>query len=216
MMMILRKYEVIILLLILTSFVLGIYFYPKMPDKMASHWNERGEVDGYMTKFWGLFLMPFVSIGLLLLFIIIPKIDPLKANIEKFRGYYDRFMVLLIIFFTYIHLLTIAWNLGLRFNLLQFLTPAFAFLFYYCGILVENTKRNWFVGIRTPWTLSNEKVWNKTHKIGGKLFKIAGIIALLGIFFVDYAIFFIIIPVLGVAIYSIIYSYKEYQKVIKK
>lgn len=214
--MALRKYESIILLLILTSFVLGIYFYPKMPDKIASHWNERGEVDGYMTKFWGLFLMPFVSISLLLLFIIIPKIDPLKANIEKFRGYYDRFMVLLIVFFSYIHLLTVAWNLGLRFNLLQFLTPAFAILFYYSGILVENAKRNWFVGIRTPWTLSNEKVWDKTHKIGGKLFKIAGIIALFGIFFINYAIFFIIIPVLGVTVYSIIYSYVEYQKVIKK
>jgi uncharacterized membrane protein len=214
--MVLRKYESIILLLILASFVLGTYFYPKMPDKIASHWNERGEVDGYMTKFWGLFLMPFVSIGLLLLFIIIPKIDPLKVNIEKFRGYYNRFMVLLIVFFSYIHLLTVAWNLGLRFNLLQFLTPAFAILFYYSGILVEKAKRNWFVGIRTPWTLSNEKVWDKTHKIGGKLFKIAGIIALFGIFFINYAIFFIIIPVLGVTFYSIIYSYVEYQKVIKK
>ncbi|MCW4033386.1 MAG: SdpI family protein [Candidatus Bathyarchaeota archaeon] len=214
--MALRKYESIILLLILVSFVLGIFYYPKMPDKMASHWNELGQVDGYMTKFWGLFLMPFVSISLLLLFIIIPKIDPLKVNIEKFRGYYNRFMVLLIVFFSYIHLLTIAWNLGFRFNLLQFLIPALAFLFYYTGILVENAKRNWFVGIRTPCTLSNEKVWDKTHKIGGKLFKITGIIALLGIFFVDYAIFFIIIPVLGVAVYSIIYSYMEYQKVNKK
>ena len=214
--MTLRKYESIILVLILASFVLSIYFYPEMPDEIASHWNERGQVDGYMTKFWGLFSIPFVSIGLLLLFITIPKIDPLKVNIEKFRGYYDRFMVLLIVFFLYIHLLTIAWNLGLRFNLLQFLTPAFAFLFYYVGILVENVKRNWFVGIRTPWTLSNEKVWDKTHKIGGKLFKITGMIALLGVFFIDYAIFFIIIPVLGVAVYLFVYSYVEYQKAIRK
>jgi len=70
----------------------------------------------------------------------------------------------------------------------------------------------WFIGIRTPWTLSNEKVWNKTHRIGGKLFKTAGIIAFLGIFLPRYAILFVIIPVILVVVYPIIYSYFEYQK----
>lgn len=65
---------------------------------------------------------------------------------------------------------------------------------------------------RTPWTLSNEKVWDKTHKIGGKLFKIAGIVALFGILFQKHVVFFVLIPVLLVAIYTIIYSYLEYQK----
>jgi len=65
----------------------------------------------------------------------------------------------------------------------QMMVPALGILFYYCGILIENAKRNWFIGIRTPWTLSNEKVWERTHKIGGKLFKIAGLIAFLWYFF---------------------------------
>jgi len=210
-----RKSETIISVIILLSFVVGIYFYPQMPEKMASHWNAQGQVDGYMSKFWGLFLMPLISAGLFLLFITIPKIDPLKHNIEKFRKYYDGFVVLIIVFLFYLYLLTIFWNIGIRFSMTQLLAPAFGILFYYCGILTENAKRNWFIGIRTPWTLSNDAVWDKTHKIGGKLFKAAGVVAFIGIFFQGYALFFVLAPVILVAAYTIIYSYIEYQKEMK-
>ena len=178
-----KKSYLVIIVLILISFGLGTYFFPQMSDKMASHWNFRGEVDDYLPKFWGLFLMPVVSLGLFLLFLLIPKIDPLKANIEKFRKYFDGFIVLIMVFLFYIYLLSIVWNLGKRFDMSRMMIPALGILFYYCGILIENAKRNWFIGIRTPWTLSNEKVWERTHKIGGKLFKIAGLIAFLGILF---------------------------------
>ena len=210
-----RKSEIIIFVIILISFALGICLFSQLPEKMASHWNIRGEVDGYLPKFWGLFLMPFISIVLFSLFILIPKIDPLKANIEKFRKYFDIFIILIILFLFYIYLLTIFWNFGLRFNMGQLMVPALAILFYYCGILVEKAKRNWFIGIRTPWTLSNDKVWERTHKIGGKLFKIAGVIAILGIFFPNFAFFFVLVPVILFAIYTIIYSYFEYQKEVK-
>ena len=207
-----RKSEITIIAIILLSFVIGIYFYPHMPEKIASHWDSKGLVDGYMSKTWGLFLMPLISVGLFLLFVLIPKIDPLKMNIEQFRKYYDGFVVLVIGFLFYIYILTILWNTGIRFDMIQFLAPAFGILFYYTGILTENAKRNWFIGIRTPWTMSNKKVWEKTHKVGGRLFKIAGIISLLGIFFHDYAFIFIIAPVILVAAYTIIYSFIEYQK----
>ena len=211
-----RKNEIIILGIILFSFLFGIYLYPQMPEKIASHWNVQGQVDSYVSKFWGLFLMPLISAGLFLLFIAIPKIDPLKTNIEKFRKYYDGFITLIIIFLFYLYLLTIFWNMGIRFDIIQLLAPAFGILFYYCGILTENAKRNWFIGIRTPWTLSNDAVWDKTHKIGGKLFKISGIVVLFGIFFRNYALFFILVPVILVAIYTTIYSYVEYQKELAK
>jgi len=207
-----RKNETIILGIILLSFAIGIYLYPQMPEKMASHWGIQGEVDAYMSRFWGLFLMPIVSIGLLALFVLILKIDPLKENIERFRKYFDGFMVLMIIFLFYIYLLTIFWNIGIRFNMGQFVIPVLGILFYYVGILVENAKRNWFIGIRTPWTLSSDVVWDKTHKIGGKLFKLAGVVALLGIVFPRHAIFFVIIPVISIAVYTLIYSYFEYQR----
>jgi len=210
-----RKSEIIAIGIILLSFIIGSYLYPQMPEKMASHWNAKGQVDGYISKFWGLFLMPIISLLIFSLFIAIPKIDPLKQNIEKFRKYYDGFVVLMIAYLFYVYLLTLLWNIGIRFSMIQPLVPAMGILFYYIGILVENAKRNWFIGIRTPWTLSSERVWEKTHKIGGKLFKIAGIIAFIGIFFQDYAIFFILIPVISVAFYTIIYSYVEYQKEVK-
>ena len=210
------KSHILIIILILSSFGIGAYFFPQMPEKMASHWNAKGEVDGYISKFWGLFLMPIILLGLFLLFILIPKIDPLKENIAKFRKYFDGFIVLITLFLFYIYLLTIAWNLGKRFNMGQMMMPALGMLFYYCGILTENAKRNWFIGIKTPWTLSSERVWNKTHKIGGKLFKAAGLIAFLGIFSPNYAFYFILVPALLVAFYTIIYSYFEYQKETKR
>ncbi|HUW71869.1 MAG TPA: SdpI family protein [Candidatus Humimicrobiaceae bacterium] len=211
-----EKSKVIIIGIIILSFLVGVYFYSQMPERMASHWNAQGEVDGYMSKGRGLFFMPLMSAGLLLLFLIIPKIDPLKENIKKFRKYFDGFIVLLMLFLFYVYLLTIFWNIGARFNMSQLMIPAMGILFYYCGILVENAKRNWFIGIRTPWTLSSEAVWDKTHKIGGRLFKIAGVVAFLGIFFPKQSILFVLIPVLLVTAYTLIYSYFEYQKEIKK
>ncbi len=207
-----KRSKIIILGIIILSFAVGIYFYPQMPEEMASHWNIRSEVDGYMSRFWGLFLMPIISIGLLVLFVLIPKIDPLKENIERFRKYFDGFIVLMIIFLFYIYLLTVFWNIGIRFNMGRLVMPALGILFYYVGILVENAKRNWFIGIRTPWTLSNEVVWDKTHKIGGKLFKLAGIGAFLGIAFPRCAIFLVIIPIISAVVYPPIYSYFEYQR----
>lgn len=206
------KNRLIIFIIILLSFGIGIYFYPQMPARMVSHWGIQGEANGYMSKFWGLFLLPLVSVGMFLLFSLIPKIDPLKSNIEKFRRYFDSFIVLIIAFLFYIYLLTIFWNLGLRFDMVQLMVPAMAVLFYYCGFLIEKTQRNWFIGIRTPWTLSSEKVWEKTHKLGGKLFKLSGIIALLGIIFPRYAFFVIFFPVVIVSFYTIVYSYVEYRK----
>ncbi len=207
-----KKANIIILGIILISFIIGGYFYPQMPEKVASHWNAQGKVDDYMSKGWGLFLMPLMSVGFFLLFMLVPKIDPLKENIKKFRKYFDGFIVLLILFLFYVYLLTVFWNIGLRFNMSQLMTPAMGILFYYCGVLIENAKRNWFIGIRTPWTLSSETVWDKTHKIGSKLFKAAGIVAFLGILFPKQAIFFVIIPVILVTVYTLIYSYFEYQK----
>ena len=210
-----KKTQIISLFVILASFVIGIYYYSQMPDLMASHWNTKGEVNDYMSKFWGLFLMPIFALGIFLLFLVIPKIDPLKENIKKFEKYFDGFVLLFILFFFYIYALSILWNLGIRFDMGCSILPAMGILFYYVGVLLKNAKRNWFVGIKTPWTLSSDVVWDKTHKIGAKLFKLAGAIALLGIFAGENAIFFILVPVICAAIYTCAYSYFEYQKEIR-
>lgn len=203
-------------LIILASFALAIYFYPLMPERIASHWNAQGQADGYMTKFWGLFFMPFLSLAMFLFFLIIPKVDPLKSNIEEFRKFFDWFIVLLLLFLLYLYILTLWWNVGGRFNMVQFLVPAFGILFYYCGLLIEKAKRNWFIGIRTPWTLSSENVWNKTHNIGGKLFRLSGVVALVGFVFPSYALAFVIIPIISASLFTFIYSYIEFQKEARK
>ncbi len=217
--MVLRKkvdYWKIMAGLVLLSLLVGIYVYPQMPEQMASHWDAKGQVNGHLPRFWALFLMPALSGVLLLFFVLIPKIDPLKANIEKFRAHYERFVTIVIAFLFYIHLLTLLWNAGLTFNIMRVLSPVLGVLFYYSGVMMENAKRNWFIGIRTPWTLSSESVWNRTHAIGGKLFKIAGGIAFLGVLFPDYALLLVIVPVLLSALYVTAYSYFEYKKLAGK
>ena len=207
-----RRTDLFILIAVIISFVIGIYLYPQMPEQMASHWNAQGNVDDYMSRFWGVFLMPFVFIGLALIFIAIPRIDPLKKNIEKFRKHYDGFIIIFFIFMLLVYVQTILWNLGTEISPNLVFPILMGLLFFYIGILLENTKRNWFIGIKTPWTLSSEKVWNKTHKLGSKMFKIAGIIVLIGFLFQKYIIYFTMVPVLFVAFYLVVYSYVEYQK----
>jgi uncharacterized membrane protein len=211
-----RKVTAAITGLVFISFILSIYFYQQVPEQMATHWNSQGEVDGYMSKLWGLFFMPLVITGLVIMFLIIPKIDPKKENIAKFRKYYDGFIVILVLFMVAVHLQTLLWNTGIRISPNSVLPLGIGLLFYYMGILTENAERNWFIGIRTPWTLSSERVWKRTNRLGGKLFRIAGIAAVFGAFFPEFAIYFILVPVIAVAGFSIIYSYMEYQKEIKE
>ena len=210
-----KNIQILIIGLILVSFLIGAYLYPYMPEMMASHWDANGSVDGYMPKLRGLFLLPVISAILFLVNMLIPKIDPLKGNIEKFRGHFDVFILLLFVFLFYVHMLTMLWNLSYRFNIIQLLAPAFGLIIYYAGIMMENAKQNWFIGVRTPWTLSSEVVWDKTNKLAGKLFKVAGVLAAMGLIFPKYAIFLILVPVILAAVYPIIYSYQKYQQEIK-
>lgn len=210
-----RRVTVAVIVLILLSFILSIYFYSQMPERIATHWNSQGEVNGYTSKLYGLFLIPLIITGIAIMFLIIPKIDPMKENIEKFSNHYDRFIIILILFLVVVQVHVILWNVGIHFGSNILFPIGLGCLFYYTGVLVGNAERNWFIGIRTPWTLSSDRVWKKTNRIGGKLFKIAGIIAITGSFFQDYIIFFIIVPAIFIAGFTIVYSYVEYQKEIK-
>jgi uncharacterized membrane protein len=208
----LNRYDFIVIAIAAISLIIGVSLYSQMPEQMASHWNAQGIADGFTSKFWGVFLMPIISLGLVVLLLLIPRIDPLKANIEKFKGYYYSFVILIVLFFTYIYVLTLLWNKGSRFDMTQLMAPAMGLLFYVAGVMMSRAKRNYFIGIRTPWTLNNEEVWNKTHRLGGILFKISGVIAAVGAFLPEYTIIFIIVPVIIAAVVAIIYSYVIYQK----
>jgi uncharacterized membrane protein len=199
-------------ILILLATLAGLLLWNKLPDPMASHWNQYDQVNGYMSRFWGVFLMPTITTGMLLLFLVIPSIDPLKANVQKFRDTFNTFITLIIAFMVYIYALSLLWNLGYTgFRMSTAMLPAMGLLFIFVGILISKAKRNFFIGIRTPWTLSSDTVWDQTHRVGGKLFIAAGVISMLGAFFRDYAFWFILVPIIGVSLFSVIYSYILYQ-----
>lgn len=211
-----KKINLVILTIIVLSFIIAIYFYSKMPDIVASHWGVNGQVNGYMPKFWALFLLPIMSIGLFLLFLLLPLIDPLKANIKKFRKYFDLFIALVIIFLFYLYVLTISWNLGNHFDMKIAILPGVGLIFYFAGVLMEHSKRNWFIGMRTPWTISNDKVWDKTNKLAAKFFKVLGIVTIICIFLPAGAFWIIFCLAIAFTIYLVLYSYLEYNKLKKK
>lgn len=207
-----NKVKVMTFIILLVSFALAFYFYDKMPDQMASHWDATGNVNGYMGKVSGLFFMPSLLAILVGLYYALPYIDPLKKNYRKFRRYYNGFILILTAFMFYIYAMTLLWNLGFVFNFTLVIIPGMSILFYYIGLMMEHAKRNWFIGIRTPWTLSSDKVWDKTHKLGGRLYKYVAIISLFGIIFEEYAILFIMFPILAASIICLVYSYVEFKK----
>jgi uncharacterized membrane protein len=205
---------IIVLVLIIGATIAGVLLWNQLPDPMASHWDVNDQVNGYMSKFWGVFLMPIFTLGLFLLFLIIPNIDPLKANIAQFRETFNLFITFIIGFLVYIHVLTLRWNLGYtNLGIGKAMLPAMGLLFFIIGSMLRKAKRNWFIGVRTPWTLSSDSVWNETHRVGGILFMMSGVIAVIGGFFGgNIAFWSIMVPVLGTTIFLIVYSYVLYQR----
>lgn len=200
---------------LIITFTLSIAIYPTVPDRVVSHWNAAGQADGYMSKFWGLFLIPLIMTGFVALFAVLPRIDPHKKNYEKFRDYYEGFILLFVLFLLAIQVQIILWSIGYQISPNLTFPLLIGILFIYIGFLLGHAEQNWFVGIRTPWTLSSKTVWKRTHQLGGKLFIIAGVISCAGIFAGAYALWFILVPVLAVAVYTVAYSYIEFQKELK-
>ena len=126
-----KKITISIIIIILLSILIGAYSYQKIEgDTIASHWDIDGEVNGYMSKFWGVFLFPIMLIGMCILFSIIPKIDPLKKNIKKFKKEYNIFVFSMILFLFYVFILTILANLKYNFNMTTMIMPAMGLLFF--------------------------------------------------------------------------------------
>jgi uncharacterized membrane protein len=209
-----RTTTILVLLMILGATVAGLLLWNRLPEQMASHWNINDEVDGYMSKFWGVFMVPLIALGMFGLFLLVPGIDPLKANIAQFRESFNLFIVLLVTFMLYIYGLTLAWNLGYTgFKMSASMLPAIGLLFIFIGFMLRQAKRNFFIGIRTPWTLSSDRVWEKTHEIGSTLFMLAGALAVIGSFFGGMTAFWMLMfPIFGSTIFLVIYSYVLYKQ----
>jgi uncharacterized membrane protein len=212
-----RTATIVVVLMIITATVVGVALWNQLPDPMASHWNVHDQVDGYMSKFWGVFLMPLITLGMMVLFFIIPSIDPLKANIAQFREVFNLFIALIVAFMLYIYILSLRWNLGdMDFNMSQAMLPAMGILFFFLGYMLRKAKRNFFIGIRTPWTLSSDRVWEETHRLGSVLFMISGALVFLGSLFGGMlAFWFLFVPLIGSTLVTLVYSYILYQREVK-
>lgn len=204
--------KILTLIIISLCFVSGLFSYYLMPDQMASHWNIEGQVDGYVSRNFGIFFLPSFLLILALILLFVPQIDPLKKNIDKFKDDYEMFIVWFAVFFFYVYVLTLFWNMGISFNMNTALMPALGFLFFYVGVLIKKAKRNYFIGIRTPWTLASDKVWDKTHKLGSKLFKLTGLLVVVSALFPQYSFLFVFIPIIFVSLFLVAYSYYEFKK----
>ena len=204
--------------LIVCATLAGLLLWNLLPDPMASHWGINDQANGTMSKFWGIFLMPVISTGMLLLFLVIPSIDPLKANVAKFRESFNTFILLLMVFLVYIYGLTLAWNLGYTgIHMSTAILPAIGLLFFFIGGMMSKARRNYFIGIRTPWTLASDTVWDETHRVGGMLFKVSGILAMVSVFFPPMVAFwFLFLPLIGSTFFSVVYSYILFQRETKK
>lgn len=205
---------IVVLVMIVAASIVGLVLWSQLPEQMASHWNANDQVDGYTSKFAGVFLLPLITLGVFLLFLVIPTIDPLKANIAQFRDVFNLFIALMAAFMLYIHALTLRWNLGYTdFDMSKAMLPAMGILFFFIGYLLRKAKRNFFIGIRTPWTLSSDKVWDETHRLGSVLFMVSGVFAFIGSFFGGMtASWFLFVPIIGSTLITLVYSYILYQR----
>lgn len=204
--------EWILVAICIISIAVGIFFYPRMPEMVVSHWGADGVPNGFMNAFWGSFIMPAVIAFMVLLLIFIPRADPLSKNIDTFKISFLNFSIILVLFMFILQIFTILWNLNFKINIAYVIIPAFAVLFYFMGIMLGKAKQNMTIGIRTPWTLKSKTVWDETHRRTGALVKLVSVIFLLGLVFPKQAFIILLVPLFAVFLYSFIYSYVLYEK----
>jgi uncharacterized membrane protein len=205
-----------ILLLAAVSAVISLYAYPFLPDMVVSHWSASGMPDGYTPKILSTVFMPLLLVILFVVWRLIPLIEPMQKNFKTFEDEYNGFCLVMAFFLFYVYDLTLGVNLGWQFNFNVALGPALALLFYATAELLLHTKRNFFVGIRTPWTLSSDRVWKKTHEAGAYLFYLCAISALAGTFYPEQLWFFVLTPIIATVGITVLASYIEYRHVAKK
>ena len=197
---------------VLGTLAVSVALLPSLPAEMATHWNAAGEVDDTMGKTAGALFVPGTMLFVLAMLHVAPAIDPKRGNIEGFRGAYEWFVAGTMAFLAYVHGLTLLWNLGYEIPIAVGVVPAVAALFVAAGFLIERAGQNWTVGIRTPWTLSDEDVWRETHRRGGLAFKLAGVVALVGLAFPEQAVWFVVVPLLLAGAYAVGYSFVAYRR----
>lgn len=192
-------------------YALAIWAWAQLPQEASIpvHWGVNGEADRYGGKAEGLLLMPTITLFVCLLLAALPRLDPRGKNIMRSSQAYRAMWLVMLLFFLAIYVVSILAALGWMINMGRIMGPALGLLFLVLGNYMGKIRSNYTMGIRTPWTLASELSWNKTHRLGGKLFVVLGLLLFVsGLSSQSAVIFYLLIGGLITTIVTLfVYSY---------
>jgi uncharacterized membrane protein len=167
------------LLVNIALLVVAALVYTRLPDRVPTHWDMHGNVNGTMEKFPGAFLPSMLGILIWFLMPGLRGIDPRKESYEKFDATFFLVVNLVTLLMAMLEALVLAVGLGYQVDMLRAMMFGLGLMFAVLGNYMPRLRSNWWMGIRTPWTLSNEEVWRKTHRFGGRAFFVGGFVVML-------------------------------------
>ena len=201
--------ELLLILLTIIPIAYLLFNWNTLPEQMPIHFDFDGEPNGYGSKMVYLIL----PLGLYLLMLVLPFIDPRKSNYEIFSDTYYKLRIILTVFIGTIDTVII-YNSLHGIEKMGLIIPILIMLiFTLLGNYMGNIRPNYFVGIKVPWTLNNDVVWIKTHKLAGKLWFWGGLIGIVSLFLVENSTFVMLPIILIITVVPIVYSYIIYQKI---
>jgi len=165
-----RVYFSLSVAVVLATLAVSAWFYPGLPERVPMHWNIHGQVDGYGPKSVAAFLMPGVMAALLALFLALPWLSPKHFELDSFRDTYWFIVLILTGLIAYIQGVTLWAAAGGKVDVLRAILAGLTLMFGLIGNVLGKVRRNFWVGVRTPWTLASERVWNDTHRLAGRMF----------------------------------------------
>jgi len=180
-----RLYWTVAIGLTILAWAASAWFYPSLPQRIPTHWNIHGQVDGYGDKLWATFLMPLVTTGMLALFAFLPALSPKKFEVDAFRPTYLFIMVVVVALFVYIQaiILLATWQEvggGPKWlDVGRALVGGIFVFFALMGNVMGKVRKNFYIGIRVPWTLASDRVWNDTHRLAAWLMVAGGVVGLI-------------------------------------
>jgi uncharacterized membrane protein len=200
------------LIIVAVMSLTGLFLYDKLPDLIPNHWNIYGEIDSYWPKLTQIIFIPAITLAMALLFQFLPLIDPKKEKYVLFRKPWVVLQMSIIVFFAYLFFVTLYMAFYPLTPIIPFIFGGIGVLFVLLGNYLGKIRQNYFIGIKTPWTLDNEEVWNKTHRLGGWMFTICGLIVFAEAFIQWQVAWVFIAAIIPTALVPIIYSYIIFRK----
>lgn len=183
------------------------YRLPEAP--IATHFGIDGQPNGYMPRDVALAFGPVLMLVLGLILWVLPAISPKGASLKRSQSAFDVAQLAIIAFLAVVHVVVVLKALGVQVDIISILSLGTGFLFLIVGNLLPKTRFNYFMGVRTPWTLSDERVWDKTHRLAGPLFMLAGLATILAACLLpqSWQINVLLTSTLGAALIASVYSY---------